>query len=332
MTLQDNTVRDPGPPAGGPPKAQLDSERRTRSKFRMALSRADTKGSPYLFVSPFFIVFGIFGAFPLFYTFWVSLNSWPLLGEHKFVGLDNYTKLLHDSQFWNSAGNTFGIFFLATIPQFILALWLANTLSRRLRFQTLFRMGVIIPNVTSVAAVALIFAAIFAQGFGLANWLLSQVGLAAVNWQAHVWSSWIAISVMVDWRWTGYNALIFLAAMQAIPTDLYEAAAIDGASRARQFFSITLPLLRPTLIFTSIISVIGGVQLFTEPLLFAPGAGAIQGGTLRQFQTMTMFLIENAFTRQEFGYAGAVAVAIFVIIVVVSLLNTLIVRRISSAD
>jgi cellobiose transport system permease protein len=221
---------------------------------------------------------------------------------------------------------------VATIPQFIFALLLAVTLSRRMRLPSLFRTGAIIPNVTSVAAVALIFGAIFAQGFGLANWLLDHVGIDPVNWQAHTWSSWAAISVMVDWRWTGYNALIFLAAMQAIPTDLYEAAAIDGAGRARQFFSVTLPLLRPTLIFTSIISVIGGVQLFTEPLLFAPGAGAIQGGTLRQYQTMTMYLIENAFTREEFGYAGAVAVAIFLIIVVVSLLNTLIVRRISSAD
>ncbi len=168
-------------------------------------------------------------------------------------------------------------------------------------------MGVIIPNVTSVAAVALIFAAIFAQGFGLANWLLGFLDIGPVDWPADRWSSWSAISLMVDWRWTGYNALIFLAAMQAIPTDLYEAAEIDGASRARQFFSVTLPLLRPTLIFTSLISIIGGIQLFTEPLLFAPGAGAIQGGSLRQFQTMTMYLIENGFTRFEFGYAGAVA-------------------------
>jgi cellobiose transport system permease protein len=332
MTLQDNTVRNPGPPASGSSRRQAGDRKRPRSRFRMMLSRADTKGSPYLFLSPFFIVFGIFGAFPLVYTFWVSLNSWPLLGEHKFVGFDNYSKLFHDAQFWNATENTFGIFFMATVPQFILALWLATTLSRRLRAQTLLRMGVIIPNVTSIAAVALIFAAIFSPGYGLANWLLGKVGVDPVQWLEHTWSSWLAISVMVDWRWTGYNALIFLAAMQAIPTDLYEASAIDGAGRTRQFFSITLPLLRPTLIFTSIISIIGGVQLFTEPLLLSPGSGAIQGGNLRQFQTMTMYLIENAFTRGEFGYAGTIAVAIFVIIVLVSLLNTLLVRRISSAD
>ena len=336
MTIQDNPARPADLPAtGGSGQAGdpgFTGDRPPRSAFRIALSRWDTKGSPYLFVSPFFLVFAIFGAFPLLYTFWVSLHKWPLLGEHSWVGLDNYRKLMSDEQFWNSTMNTFGIFALATIPQFALALMLATTLSRRMRFQTLFRVGTIIPNVTSVAAVALIFGAIFSQGFGLANWLLSVVNIDPVNWSADRWSSWTAIAVMVDWRWTGYNALIFLASMQAIPTDLYEAAAIDGASRTRQFFSITLPLLKPTLIFTSLISIIGGVQLFTEPLLFAPGAGAIQGGSLRQFQTMTMFLIENGFTRFEFGYAGAVAGMIFLIILLVSLLNVLIIRRISSAD
>ncbi|GAB6901717.1 carbohydrate ABC transporter permease [Kineosporia succinea] len=305
---------------------------RTRSPWRSRLSRWDQKGSPYAFVSPFFILFGIFGAFPLLYTFWVSLHAWPLLGEHSFTGLDNYQKLLQDPQFWNAAKNTLGIFVVSTVPQFTLALWLAVTLNRKIRARTLFRIGVIIPNVTSVAAVTLIFGMIFAKGFGLVNWMLGWVGVAAIDWTAHTWSSWLAISFMVDWRWTGYNALIFLAAMQAIPGDLYEAAAIDGASRTRQFWSVTLPLLRPTLIFTTITSIIGGVQLFTEPLLFAPGAGAIQGGTLRQFQTLTMYLIENGFTRFEFGYAGAVAAMIFLLVLIISLINIWLVRRISGAD
>ena len=332
MTIEETSVRSPGKPSRSSRSRRPGDRHGTPSRFRILLSRLDTKGSPYFFIAPFFIVFAIFGAFPLGYTFWVSLHKWPLLGEHQFIGFDNYTKLWGDEQFWTSTVNTFGIFFVATIPQFIIALWIANTLSRRLRLQALWRLGVIIPNVTSVAAVALIFAAIFAPGYGLANWAFENMGFGPINWREDRLSSWIAIATMVDWRWTGYNALIFLAAMQAIPSDLYEAAAIDGAGRTRQFFSITLPLLQPTLIFTSIISIIGGVQLFTEPLLFSPGAGAIQGGTTRQFQTMTMFLIENGFTRFEFGYAGTVAVAIFLIIVVVSLLNALIIRRFSRVD
>jgi cellobiose transport system permease protein len=295
-------------------------------------SRFEGRGSPYLYIAPFFLVFVVFGLFPMLYTFWVSLHRWELIGTRSWAGFDNYQKLFADDYFWNAVGNTFGIFLLATIPQFALALFLASSLSRRIRLRTLFRLGVLVPNVTSVAAVALIFSLIFARDFGLANWLLGLVGVDPVDWTAHRWSSWIAISVMVDWRWTGYNALIFLAAMQAIPRDLYEAAEIDGASRSRQFFSITIPMLRPTLIFASIISIIGGVQLFTEPLLFNSGANAITGGTLRQFQTVTMYLIENAFSRFELGYGAAIAWMVFLLIIVVSFVNFLIISRVKSAD
>jgi cellobiose transport system permease protein len=294
--------------------------------------RKEARTSPYLFVAPFFIVFAVFGFFPMLYTFWVSLHRWELLGTRSFVGLDNYTKLFADHYFWNAIGNTFGIFLLATIPQYALALTLATTLSRRIKMRTLFRLGVLVPNVTSVAAVAIIFSMIFARDFGLANWALGHLGIDAIDWTAHRWSSWLAISVMVDWRWTGYNALIFLAAMQAIPRDLYEAAELDGASQARQFVSITIPMLKPTLVFTTIISVIGGIQLFTEPLLFNAGANAITGGTLRQFQTVTMYLIENAFSRFELGYGSAIAWMVFLLILVLSLVNFLIINRVKSAD
>jgi cellobiose transport system permease protein len=286
----------------------------------------------YLYLAPFFVIFGIFGLFPIIYTLWVSLHDWDLIGTHTWVGLDNYAKLFADDNFWNAVVNTFGMFILATIPQFLLALLLATSLSRKIRTKTLFRLGVLVPNVTSVAAVALIFSLIFARDFGLGNWLLSLFGVEPVDWTAHRWSSWLAISVMVDWRWTGYNALIFLAAMQAVPGDLYEAAEIDGASRFRQFISITIPMLRPTLIFASIISIIGGVQLFTEPLLFNSGSNAITGGTLRQFQTVTMYLIENAFSRFELGYGAAVAWMVFLLILVLSFVNYLIISRVRSAD
>jgi cellobiose transport system permease protein len=294
--------------------------------------RTEARMSPYLFVAPFFVVFAVFGFFPMLYTFWVSLHRWELIGTRSFVGLDNYTKLFTDHYFWNAVGNTFGIFLLATVPQYILALLLATTLSRRIRMRTLFRLGVLVPNVTSVAAVALIFSLIFARDFGLANWVLGHVGVQPIDWTAHRWSSWLAISVMVDWRWTGYNALIFLAAMQSVPRDLYEAAELDGASQFRQFVSITIPMLKPTLVFASIISVIGGIQLFTEPLLFNSGANAITGGTLRQFQTVTMYLIENAFGRFELGYGSAIAWMVFLLILVLSLVNFLIINRVKSAD
>jgi cellobiose transport system permease protein len=303
---------------------------RGRAKARR-WSRLEERAA-YLYLAPFFVIFAIFGLFPILYTFWVSLHDWDLIGTHTWVGLNNYSKLFADDNFWNAVVNTFGMFLMATIPQFLLALLLATSLSRKIRTKTLFRLGVLVPNVTSVAAVALIFSLIFARDFGLGNWLLSLFGVDPVDWTSHRWSSWLAISVMVDWRWTGYNALIFLAAMQAVPRDLYEAAEIDGASRFRQFISITIPMLRPTLMFASIISIIGGVQLFTEPLLFNSGSNAITGGTLRQFQTVTMYLIENAFSRFELGYGAAVAWMVFLLILVLSFVNYLIISRIRSAD
>jgi cellobiose transport system permease protein len=307
---------------GGPP----------RPPWRSRLSRWEAKGAPYALVAPFFVVFAIFSAFPMVYTFWVSLHRWELIGDHTWTGLGNYQKLLADPTFWNAALNTFGIFLLATVPQYLLALVLAASLSRRLKFRTLFRMGVLVPNVTSVAAVALIFGVIFARQFGFANWALGWVGIEPVDWAAHRWSSWLAIATMVDWRWTGYNALIFLAAMQAIPRDLYEAAELDGAGRFRQFVSITLPQLRPTLLFTTIVSIIGGIQLFTEPLLLNAGSGGIMGGSLRQSQTVMMYMVEVGFNRFEFGYAAAVSWLAFLMILVIAAVNIWLVRRISSAD
>ncbi len=294
-------------------------------------SRFDVKASPYLYIAPFFVLFGVFGAFPLVYTAWVSLHDWDLIAEdHPFIGLDNYTKLIADADFWHSVVNTMGIFVLATLPQLLLALWLANMLNRSLRARTFFRMSVLVPNITSTAAVAIIFGQIFSTDFGLVNWFLNLAGIENVDWHSNRFLSWIAVSTMVNWRWAGYNALIFLAAMQAIPRDLYESASIDGANRARQFWSITIPMLKPTLIFAVIISTIGNLQLFTEPLLFNAGQGNIRGGPGRESQTITMYMFENAFQPYyNFGYGSAIAWMLFLLIVVIAIANVLIMRRIS---
>lgn len=296
-----------------------------RAPWRSRLTRADVRFAPYVFITPFFVLFAIFGAFPLLYTGWVSLHDWHLIGEHTFVGFANYTTLFSDADFWNALRNTVGIFVIATVPQLFMALAVANLLNRKIRARTFFRMGVLIPNVTSVAAVGIVFGQLFARDVGLVNYVITAVGLDAVDWQANTWSSWIAIAVMVDWRWTGYNTLILLGAMQAIPKDLYESASLDGAALWQQFWRITVPLLRPTLVFVVIISTIGGLQLFTEPVIF--GNGKMLGGTLGQFQTVTMYMYETAFQRFQYGYGAAIAWALFGLIVVISLINLLIVKR-----
>ena len=237
-----------------------------------------------------------FGLFPLGYTAWVSLTDRNLLDPvAHFVGLQNYTRSFHDSYFWNAVENTLAIWVISTVPQLLLALGLAHVLNTKLRARTFFRMSVLLPQVTSLVAVALIFTQLFSHDYGLVNYVLGQVGIGPVNWEAGRVSSWIALSTMVTWRWTGYNALIYLAAMQAIPDELYEAAAIDGARRWRQFLHVTVPMLRPTIIFTVIVSTIGGLQLFTEPYLFQPLKQGATGGSDRQYQTVVMYLYEKAF-------------------------------------
>ncbi|MEV1286402.1 sugar ABC transporter permease [Micromonospora sp. NPDC049679] len=299
---------------------------------RRSLTRLDLRFSPYLYVLPFFVLFAIFGAYPIVYTAWIALTDRsPMNATISFVGLDNFIELItEDPQFWNAVVNTFGMFVLATVPQLMLALMLANALNRRIRGQTFFRMAIAMPIITSTAVVALIFSIIYGRDFGLVNWGLDLVGIAPLDWRANRYASWFAISTMVDWRWVGYNALIYLAAMQSISKDMYEAASLDGASRTRQFWTITIPQLRPTIIFTVIISTIGGLQLFTEPLLFTSGSGGLSGGSEGQFQTITMYLLDVMNNRFRWGYAGAVALVLFLLIAVVSIVNYLLARRISS--
>lgn len=295
----------------------------------------DVRVSPYAYVAPFFLLFCAFGLFPLAYTAWVSLHEWTLLSDTQtFVGLDNYSTLLADGYFWNATFNTLSIGLLSTVPQLALAIWLAHLLNRRLRMQTLFRVALLIPNVTSVVAVVVIFSQLFGRDFGLINWVLSWFGAGKIDWAAGTATSHIALSVMIMWRWTGYNALIFLAAMQAVPRELYEAATIDGAGTFTQLRKITMPMIRPTIIFVVIVSTIGAMQIIAEPMLFGQSSGGggvmVTGGPDRQFQTLALYVYELAFGNAtfDFGYASAASWLMFVAVVIVSGINFLISRRV----
>jgi cellobiose transport system permease protein len=305
--------------------------RKPRLTFRQRLSVADVKWSPYLYIAPFFIVFGVVGLFPLLWTGYLSLFDRELLdAEGTFTGLANYTELLRDSQFWNALVNTLSIFVLSTGPQIVVAVGVAALLNTRLRMPTGWRVGVLLPYVVSLVAVGLIFSNLFGSKYGLINGLFQLVGIDPVQWQSNRFASHLAIATMVNWRWTGYNALIVLAAMKAIPKEIHEAAMIDGARAVRRFFSITVPLLRPTLIFVVVTSTIGGLQIFTEPKLFDVMPGSNNGGSSNQFQTITLYMYQTAFETQQIGYASAIAWVLFLIIIIVAVANFLLTRRIAS--
>lgn len=303
------------PPAPDPPP---------RPTWRSRLFRWEAASAPYVYVAPFFLLFAAFGLFPLVYTVWVSLHEFRLGAEMTWVGLDNFAWLFSNPKFYNALLKTVTIGILSTVPQLLLALGLAHLLNYRMRARNFFRVSMIMPYATSVAASTLVFAQIFGRDGGFANWLISLVGMDAIDWRNGNITAQIAIAIIVTWRWTGYNALIYLAGMQSIPYDLYEAAALDGASRWQQFRYITLPGLRPTILFTVVVSTIGASQLFGEPLLF--GGGMPNGGAVNQYQTLGLFMYQQGWQFGSLGRAAAVAWVTFLLIVVLVLVNTALVR------
>ncbi|GED86863.1 carbohydrate ABC transporter permease [Streptomyces sp. 6-11-2] len=319
----------PGRPAG---TDTADAEHRRRARLSRRWQR-DMRWSPYAFVSPFFLLFVAFGLFPLIYTAWASLHTVELTAptDMEWAGLRNYTRIFDDEFFWNAARNTLTIGIISTVPQLLMAMGLAHILNYRLRASTFYRVAMLAPYATSIAAASLVFVLLFGRDYGMINWVLHSVGFDNIDWQNDKWPSQIAVSTIIIWRWTGYNALIYLAAMQAIPNDLYESAALDGANRIRQFFHVTLPQLRPTILFTAVVSTIGASQVFGEPLLFDANKGA-SGGAEHQFQTLGLYLYEQGWVNQHLGRASAIAWTMFLILIVIGVVNYVISRRLRASS
>ncbi|MFD4408398.1 carbohydrate ABC transporter permease [Streptomyces sp. NPDC058476] len=303
------------------------------SSWRSRLYRWDMKASPYAFIAPFFIIFGAFGLIPLLYTAWYSLHNVQLsaLDHQTWVGLDNYRNLFSSDFFWNALKNTFTIGLISTAPQLLAAIGIAHLLNYRLRGSTVWRVVMLTPYATSVAAATLVFTLLYSWDGGMINWLLHFIGVDPVNWRESDWGSQFAVSSIVIWRWTGYNALIYLAAMQAIPADLYESAALDGANRWQQFRHVTIPMLRPTILFTVVISTIGATQLFGEPLLFG-GVSGSKGGSAHQYQTLGLYMYDQGWLIGNLGKASAIAWSMFLILLIVAVINLLLTRRLRKSQ
>ncbi len=286
----------------------------------------------YVYILPFFAVFAAFSVYPWLDTLWVSLHDVRLTtyDQMTWVGLGNYRDLLTNHFFWNAFFNTVTIGIISTVPQLCMALGIAHLLSYKMRGRTFFRVGILMPYATSLAAATVIFLELFDTRLGLVNWALHLAHLPAVDWQGSKWPAQVAVSAIVTWRWTGYNALIYLAGMQAIDQTLYEAAAIDGAGKWAQFRHVTLPGLRPTVLFTIVVSTIGAAQLFGEPLLYHNGIP--DGGTSNQYQTLGLLMYQQGWTDDRLGLASATAWTMFLIIVVAVLVNLFLASRRQRAE
>lgn len=268
--------------------------------------------APYLFIAPAVILFAVFMVYPILASLLLSFQVREG-GDFVFAGLENYTRLFQDRLFYTALTNTFIILVVQVPIMLVLALFLAVLLNSGLgRLTGVFRVAFFLPAVTSLVAASIIFLILLNQDFGLLNYLLGLVGIDPLPWLNNGFWAKVSIILLMTWRWTGYNMVIYLAGLQGIPDELYEAAAVDGAGRWRRFISITVPQLRPVILFTVVLSTIGTLQLFDEPYVLT------NGGPNNATLTIVMYLYENGFRFFDFGYASAIAYVLVVLIAVLS--------------
>ncbi|MET7712129.1 sugar ABC transporter permease [Streptomyces sp. NPDC005407] len=284
----------------------------------------------YLAISPFYLLFLCFGLIPVGFSLYLSFHRWDGLGSMEYAGLSQYSYLLSDTQFWHAIGNTLIIWAISTLPMLFIALVTAVMLNSAVRFKSFYRFAYFLPNVTSVVAIAIIFGSVFSTNFGLVNAVLQGLGLDQIAWLNTPWGIKVAIASLMTWQWTGYNAIIFLAGLQTIPSELYEAARVDGAGPVQTFFRVTMPLMRPVILFTLVVSTVTGLQSFSEPqvlLQTTANTSTFAGGPDNAGQTMVLYFFQQTFDNNDFGYGAAIAWGIFLIVAVFSIINWRLVQR-----
>ena len=278
--------------------------------------------APYLFLAPFFILFAVFSVFPLGFSMWLSLHQWePAAGlaAMRWVGLDNYAYALTDPWFQRSLWNTLWFAIVSGVPQHLVALPLAWFIHRRLKRSRDWVVGAyFIPYITSSVAIALIFATLYSKDYGVINAALQALGLPGdIDWLGDAAYTKPAVAFVVFWRYLGWNVVLYLSALQVIDEELFEASALDGAGLWRQFWHITLPLLKPMIFFAVTLTLIGNLQLFEEPFILVD----VEKGVSQSVMTSAIFMYRLAFSDGDFGTASAVSWILFLIIAALTWLN-----------
>jgi ABC-type sugar transport system permease subunit len=288
---------------------------------------------PYIFLAPFILSYISFFVFPTLYSLYMSFFRWNVGEKPKFIGIDNYIKLFtSDSYFWKSVSNTF-ILMLFVIPLcIIVGLFLAELLfNESLKFRGFFQIANYLPYVTTPVAVAIIFSLLFDQKIGVINLFLVKIGIfeQGINWlTAPSYLQRIMLILMILWQWAGYYMLIYLAGMSSISADVYEAARVDGASRIKIFFKITVPLLNNVTFFLVITSVIYTLQIMDQPYLLLRGLGqGSQQSLEKPLMTVMVYFYENCLRQGRLGYGAALTYSLFMIILVFTFFTLFIIRK-----
>ncbi len=285
-------------------------------KWRRFWSDLSKNRWPYIFIAPFFIFFFIFGLYPVLSSLYLSFTTWKGLGPITNNGLANYELLFRDSIFWKSVTNGVILFFMYVPIMLFLALVLATALnSRRVRAFRFFRTLIFIPYITNIVAAGFTFKLMLNQKYGLVNALLGLVGVAPVPWLESEWGGRVSLCLLIVWAWLGYNMVIMLAGLQTIPQELNEAALIDGANPIQSFFYVTVPLMRPVILFCVVLSLMGSFNLFGENFVLT------NGGPMNATITPIIAMFYSAFRDNRLGYAAAQSYIYFAIIFVLTLLQ-----------
>lgn len=275
-----------------------------------------------LFIAPYLAYLGLFIIQPLYMGLAGSVAEWDILfARMEWVGFENYARLFRDPKFYDAIGNTL-IYLVVQIPlSIIFGLMAALLLNQRIRFRAFFRALYFLPVITGSVVLAIVWTWIYSESGGVLNYLLSFFGVAPIAWLNSESLSMYSISLMKVWTDVGFYAVIFLAALQAIPSDLIEAARVDGATPWNIFWHIKRPLLNSTIVFAVIMATIWGMQIFAEPYLMT------RGGPLGSTTTMTLYLYREAFDFSRMGYASAIGVVVAVMILAVSLVERKLIER-----
>ncbi len=281
----------------------------------------------YIFISPFFILYAIFGLYPVFYSVYLSLFQARCRKDWTFVGLDNYRRLLFEDPVFPVTLLNMGKYLLfIVIPMTFFGLVLAVLLNSKQaqRLGGFYRTMLILPYVLAPTVISVIFVQIYDYSFGWVNLLLGAVGLNHIDWLGTEQWSLIGISLVLLWQFVGYNALIALAALTGISPEIYDAARVDGCNVFQEFGLITLPLMRPILLFMAVMTTIGVFNMFAQPWLLTHGGPGYSSNTL------IILLYRTAFEIMQFGYAAAIGVTIFILTAIFSFLQITFNRGFSS--
>lgn len=297
----------------------------------MSLIRWNQVWAPYIFVMPFVLLFLVFGLFPIGFSLYLVFHAWdPVQGVQsmQYVGMENLSFAVGDPLVWTSLGNTLWLAVASGLPQHLVAIPLAYLINERLGRWRNTAMGVyFLPYITSTVAIAIMFSTLFSTDYGAINVMLQSLAqwdvlayvlpAANIDWLGQPETIKPVVAMVVFWRYVGFNTILYVAAMQSIPRDLYEAARMDGASGQRIFWHITLPQLKPMMYFGVTLTVIGGLQLFEEPFILTGGKGGIEYAGM----TTAMYMYRTAFEFNDFGLASAISWLLFAVILVLTLVT-----------